>query len=119
LQLILISLCWVKYLSNNEALNPHFREDFILVQNYKKCLFMKIARKKESTVCYATLNGGHGYLDQSVNGIQQYQICRCQITLLYLMYVRRSFAYYYHSVKGISLGLTQSESIKLVVLYLQ
>ena len=37
----------------------------------------------------------------------------------YLMYVRRSFAYYYHSVKGISLGLTQSESIKLVVLYLQ
>ncbi len=33
------------------------------------------------------------------------------------MYVSRSFAYWYHSVNGISLGLAQSDPIKLSGVY--
>ncbi len=56
--------------------------------------------------------GSFGYWDQIELGFQY------QKTLLYLIYVSSAFGYWDHSVKGIILGLAQSDPIKRRLLYL-
>ena len=52
-----------------------------------------------------------------VNGIKLNQIYQYQITLFYLMCVSSSFAYKYHLVNGVSLGLAESDPTNWRLLY--
>ncbi len=54
-----------------------------------------------------------------LTGVKLNQICQSQINLLHLIYVSSSFAYLYHSVNGITLGLAQSVPVKRLSLYKQ
>jgi hypothetical protein len=47
-----------------------------------------------------------------VNGIQFNQLYKVQISLVRLFYVSSLFAYWYHLVNWITLGLAQSDPIK-------
>jgi hypothetical protein len=58
-----------------------------------------------------TTMGPIGYWDQLVNGIKFILIEKSQITLSYLILLRSYFAYYYQSIIGISLSLSQSDPI--------